>query len=129
MKQTGCLHQCPGTVSGCCDVVFAKVLGFTSYALTYVHIWNFQQSFTYQDSMNPGRNSMSPLQLHYYLTIHLLWCNSPTFISDRLTRECTKTTQFDGFTVPAGAIVELPIYMLHRNPKYWPNPEKFDPER
>ncbi|CAG9769847.1 unnamed protein product [Ceutorhynchus assimilis] len=31
--------------------------------------------------------------------------------------------------IPKGALLVTFIYDLHRNPKYWPDPEKFDPSR
>ncbi|KAL7545151.1 hypothetical protein ACHAWF_008505 [Thalassiosira exigua] len=31
--------------------------------------------------------------------------------------------------LPAGASISIPPYALHRNPKYWTNPECFDPDR
>ena len=34
-----------------------------------------------------------------------------------------------GLTLPPGQVVEIPIYALHNNPKYWPDPKKFDPDR
>ncbi|GAA3023033.1 hypothetical protein GCM10010519_59720 [Streptomyces lactacystinicus] len=34
-----------------------------------------------------------------------------------------------GYTVPAGAVVLLPILAVHLNPAYWPEPERFRPER
>lgn len=33
------------------------------------------------------------------------------------------------YTIPEGATVALSIYCLHRDPKYFPNPNTFDPER
>ena len=35
----------------------------------------------------------------------------------------------DGYDVPKGTSVLLMTYILHRDPKYFPDPEKFDPER
>jgi cytochrome P450 len=32
-------------------------------------------------------------------------------------------------TLPKGSTVIVPLYVLHRNPKFHPNPEKFDPQR
>jgi cytochrome P450 len=34
-----------------------------------------------------------------------------------------------GITIPKGAVVECPPWLLHRDPEYWPEPEKFDPDR
>src|SRR5262249_42734467 len=34
-----------------------------------------------------------------------------------------------GRELPAGATVAASQYVLHRNPKVWPDPERFDPER
>ncbi|PNF15724.1 Cytochrome P450 6k1 [Cryptotermes secundus] len=48
-----------------------------------------------------------------------------------ITRECTKTIKLSGtdVTVEKGVQVLLPILALHRDPKYYPDPERFDPER
>lgn len=32
-------------------------------------------------------------------------------------------------TVPAGVALWIPTFSIHRDPKYFPNPERFDPER
>lgn len=47
-----------------------------------------------------------------------------------LMRECMQTCAVtDDLVIEKGTIINVPVYLLHRNPKYWPNPEKFDPER
>jgi cytochrome P450 len=48
-----------------------------------------------------------------------------------VTRECTKPTTLRGtdVTVEKGIMVLVPILGLHHDPKYYPDPERFDPER
>ncbi|XP_055589833.1 cytochrome P450 9e2-like [Uranotaenia lowii] len=51
-----------------------------------------------------------------------------------IDRECVKTYKMktsDGleFTVDKGTALWIPIHALHHDPKYFPNPERFDPER
>lgn len=36
---------------------------------------------------------------------------------------------FQGFHIPAGTRVMYSIYLSHRQAEYWPEPDKFDPER
>ncbi|XP_072157782.1 cytochrome P450 4C1-like [Bemisia tabaci] len=46
-----------------------------------------------------------------------------------ILRNCQEDVQFGNYTVPDGATVGLSIFCMHRDPKYFPNPEIFDPER
>lgn len=48
-----------------------------------------------------------------------------------LFRVCTKKYTIPGsnITLNGGDKVIIPTYSLHNDPKYYPNPEKFDPER
>jgi cytochrome P450 len=34
-----------------------------------------------------------------------------------------------GYTVPAGSVVIMSQYLVHRDPRWWPDPERFDPDR
>lgn len=47
-----------------------------------------------------------------------------TISREAITDDIVGTTE-----IPAGSTVMLCPYAVHRNPRYWPDPEKFDPER
>ncbi|MFD3696482.1 cytochrome P450 [Streptomyces sp. NPDC058646] len=44
-------------------------------------------------------------------------------------RRAVAATQVGGHTVPAGADVILAPWVTHRHARYWPDPDRFDPER
>ena len=47
-----------------------------------------------------------------------------------LSRYCSETvTTSNGIIIPKGCQVYIPIYNIQRNPAFWPDPDKFDPER
>lgn len=47
----------------------------------------------------------------------------------RINRATKEDITINGIFIPKGTDVSIPISALHRDPKYWPDPEKFDPER
>lgn len=49
----------------------------------------------------------------------------------RIDRICTKNWEHkeSGLKIPKGMRVQLPAWPLHYNPEYFPEPEKFKPER
>ncbi len=44
-------------------------------------------------------------------------------------REALADDEIDGFHVPAGSMVAVCPFTLHRAERYWPEPERFDPDR
>lgn len=48
-----------------------------------------------------------------------------------IVRKCTKpyTLPNTNVTIEPGVKVLIPIYALHNDARYYPSPEKFDPER
>ena len=49
--------------------------------------------------------------------------------SARVVRDTAHDIQVCGVTIPKGTDVTIPIHGVHRLSEYWPEPEKFDPER
>ncbi|XP_063228515.1 cytochrome P450 4g15-like [Bacillus rossius redtenbacheri] len=46
-----------------------------------------------------------------------------------MARRVDEDVSVNSYTLPAGTIVVIPIYLVHRNPEYFPNPDTFDPDR
>nr|AAH59313.1 MGC68990 protein [Xenopus laevis] len=47
----------------------------------------------------------------------------------RFAREAARDCTVMGLNIPAGAVVEIPIGCLQNDPRFWHEPEKFNPER
>lgn len=46
-----------------------------------------------------------------------------------VSRECGEDDEIDGVKINKGDVILMSIYGLHRNPKHWPQPLSFRPER
>jgi cytochrome P450 len=46
-----------------------------------------------------------------------------------IERDAVADDDVAGVLVPAGSLVAVPPYLLHRNPEFWPDPAGFDPAR
>lgn len=46
-----------------------------------------------------------------------------------IARRNVEPLDLDGFTVPPNAMLVIPIWAVHRSPRYYPDPLRFDPER
>lgn len=44
-------------------------------------------------------------------------------------RRAVEATEIDGYLIPAGADVIVAPWVTHRHPRYWEDPERFDPDR
>ncbi|CAH0713649.1 unnamed protein product, partial [Brenthis ino] len=50
-------------------------------------------------------------------------------IGGMLQRTINEDISISSCTLPAGSSLVIPIYHIHRDPRFWKNPDAFDPER
>jgi len=46
-----------------------------------------------------------------------------------IPRTAIEDDEIDGYSIPRGSTVLIPIYRLHHDERFWPRPEVFDPQR
>lgn len=46
-----------------------------------------------------------------------------------MSRLCRKDDEMGGYHIPAGSLVLISPYAMHRHPAFWKNPDQFDPDR
>lgn len=46
-----------------------------------------------------------------------------------ISRRTIQADEIGGYPIPANSLVDMSAYVTHRHPRYWPNPEVFDPDR
>ncbi|XP_064612738.1 cytochrome P450 3A24-like [Liolophura sinensis] len=80
----------------------------------------------YPDGKRPDYESIGKLSYLDMVIQEGLRINPP---AGRMDRVCSRDITVRGVHIPAGMGVALPIYMIHHDPGYWPDPEVFDPER
>ncbi|XP_035214390.1 cytochrome P450 3A19-like [Stegodyphus dumicola] len=76
-------------------------------------------------------------ELDYYSVNKLQYLDNVLHESLRLyppvhlfvSRECGEDVQFDKIRLKKGLAVQVPAFILHRDPELWEDPEKFKPER
>lgn len=65
--------------------------------------------------------------VHYFLILSIL---CPVFTNRICTKNYScKIEGYENFLIEKGKSIWIPIFAIHNDPKYYPEPEKFDPER
>ena len=47
----------------------------------------------------------------------------------RINRRVTRDVTVKGVYIKKGLMIQIPIFAIHRDPKKWPDPNTFDPNR
>ena len=76
--------------------------------------------------VQPSMTDLHKLDYSYQVLEESMRLYPPAWIVDR---EPLEDDTVEGYSVKKGVDVAAFIYGLHRNEKYWPEPDKFDPER
>jgi len=74
----------------------------------------------------PGLAQMEQLRYTQQLINEALRLYPPGWL---LSRRTVQPDVLSGYEIAAGTNVLLPLYLLHRHPRYWQDPERFLPER
>ncbi|XP_045712262.1 cytochrome P450 4B1-like isoform X3 [Phyllostomus hastatus] len=92
-----------------------------------VRSWRTESPSSEKAACIPGREDLAKMT-------HLTMCIKESLRLyppvPQVSRQLSKAVTFvDGRTLPAGSLISLHIYALHRNSAVWPDPEVFDPLR
>ncbi|KAH9489197.1 hypothetical protein Btru_044469 [Bulinus truncatus] len=79
-----------------------------------------------QGQTKPRYEDLSKLQYMTQVIYESLRMFPP---SPDITRQAKETRTYDGFTIPKGVTIFIPIYKIVKDPEYFPDPFKFDPDR
>lgn len=114
----------------------STVLVFTSYELIanpYIQQKLYEEIVATNEQINGKRVNYDSLQRMKFLDqviCEVLRKWPPAVATDRA---CVKDYQYDDgklkFDIEKSHIIQIPIYDIHHNPKYFLDPDRFDPER
>ncbi|XP_007934362.1 24-hydroxycholesterol 7-alpha-hydroxylase [Orycteropus afer afer] len=78
-----------------------------------------------KDKIKVSEDDLKKLLLIKWCVLEAIRLRAPGVI----TRKVVKPVKILNYTVPSGDLLMLSPFWLHRNPKYFPEPESFKPER
>ncbi|XP_027519236.1 24-hydroxycholesterol 7-alpha-hydroxylase isoform X5 [Corapipo altera] len=78
-----------------------------------------------KDKLEVSEEDLKKLPFIKWCTLEAIRLRSPGAI----TKKVINPIKIKNFTIPAGDMLMLSPYWLHRNPKYFPDPETFKPDR
>uniref|UniRef100_A0A8C3TYQ1 Lanosterol 14-alpha demethylase n=1 Tax=Catharus ustulatus TaxID=91951 RepID=A0A8C3TYQ1_CATUS len=78
-----------------------------------------------KDKLEVSEEDLKKIPFIKWCTLEAIRLRSPGAI----TKKVINPIRIKNFTIPAGDMLMLSPYWLHRNPKYFPDPEMFKPDR
>jgi cytochrome P450 len=107
----------------------ANALTWTFYALSQ-NLWAYEQMRTeihvllgYHKPTSTDLTNLPYLRRVFEESLRLY---PPAWI---IGRRAIQDDEIGGYYVPAGTVIAICIYTLHRHPAFWEDPDRFDPER
>lgn len=79
-----------------------------------------------QDPSTPTIDQLNRLDFLDRVTSEALRMYPPIHLGNRIA---AVDLDYHGYHIPAGTRVVYSIYLSHRQPEYWPEPQRFDPDR
>lgn len=86
----------------------------------------YQEAATHLPQGTPSRDDILKLKYTNQVFDEALRLYPPVYI---ISRRAEQDDEIGGYRIPAKSTVFFCPYTLHRHPQFWPDPEKFDPER
>jgi cytochrome P450 len=74
----------------------------------------------------PGLDDLPRLRFNRMVLQEAMRLYPPAWI---ISRSATGPDEIGGYDIPAGSLVFVSPYVTHRHPRYWDDPEGFDPRR
>jgi cytochrome P450 len=106
----------------------ASVLNWTWYLLSQhpqvearVH-----QEISGRKPATPGLGHLEALEFTHQVLKETMRLYPPGWL---LSREAIGPDRLGGYDIPAGANILVPLYLVHRHPRFWKDPDAFLPER
>lgn len=78
------------------------------------------------DGRPPQATDLEELDLTQRILMESMRLYPPAWILERTT---LRPETFSDFHIPAGSLLSLSPYLVHRHPQFWSDPEQFDPDR
>lgn len=117
--------------------VSSSVLMFVAYELVInpdIQQTLYEEIVDVNEQLDGKRITYDALQKMKYLDQVICETLRKWPTAGQIDRLCVKDYIYDDedklkFKIEKGSNIIFPVYGMHRDPKYYPNPEKFDPER